>query len=281
MVNKIATIITFFSILIFFGFSSSIYSDEKAKLKGTIISSEINNPLYNATIILRKATDSSIVSGAISDKKGNFTISANEGIYILEVKFIGYETKFVNNIKLIKSQTTNLEPIKLELLDIIQDEIIVQEEKETVIFGIDSKIFNVTKDIAVGENNVLDILRKIPSVSVDLEDNVTMNGRSPKILIDGKESQLASKEMLKVLSSELVESVELITNPSAKYESEGVTGIIDIKLKKDTDNGFNAMISANMGNDIDFKYQKNYSTNFYSNYKYKKFNIFSNINYGK
>jgi len=254
---------------------------QQSKIKGNVKSADDNKPLSSTTLILRKASDSSVVSGAFSDKQGNFTFTTNPGNYFLEVKFVGYETTYIRDIELKKSQTLSLPQVFLSPSDFLLNEVIIEEEKEAVIIGIDSKTFNVTKDILAGGTNVLDVLRNIPSVSVDLDDNITMNGTTPKILIDGRESQLASKDMLKILSSDLVESVELITNPSAKYESEGVSGIIDIKLKKDADNGFNGMVRVSSGDDFNFKYVKNRGLGFNGNYKYKKFNFYASANYGR
>jgi hypothetical protein len=260
-------------------FPISIVSAEKAQIKGTIVASDNNKPLQSATITLRNAKDSSIVSGAISDNQGNFTITASEGNYFVEVKFVGYETAIVSDVNVRASQTKNLNIVKLNLTEVMQNEITVEAEKEFVEIGIDSRKYNITKDITAGGSNVLDVLRKLPSVEVDMEDNVKMNGTTPKILINGRESPMSEKNMLKVLSSELVESVELITNPSAKYESEGVSGIIDIVLKKQTGRGLNAMVTGGLGQDFQFKYGGNENLGLNANYNAGKLNLFARINY--
>jgi hypothetical protein len=268
------------AIIIFVAFSN-IFASDQAKIKGNVIAIDNNQPLPRATIVLRKITDSIVVGGAMTDKQGNFTITANEGFYYIEVKFIGYETQFVSDIKVNKKQVLTLPQIKLNPTAILQGEIQVEAEKEDVVIGIDSRTYNVTKDILAGGTNVIDVLRNIPSISVDIDDNIKMSGRTPKILIDGRESQLASIDMLKILSSDLVESVELITNPSAKYESEGVSGIINIILKKDSDNGFNGMVRINSGDDFKFKHIKNRGTSFNGNYKYGKLNLYASASYGR
>jgi len=253
-----------------------------ATITGTVVSSENNQPLASATVTLRKASDSTTVTGAIA-KSGRFSIDAKqEGKFYLEVKFVGYETKNIDvNINSSTSKNINLGEIKLKPTTVKQKEVTVEAEREAVVIGIDSKTFNVDKDLTAGGSTVIDLLRKIPSVNVDMDDNITMNGSSPKILIDGKESNLASKDMLKILSSDLVESVELITNPSAKYEAEGVSGIIDIKFKKNRDDGFNAML--NLWSGIVFQGKKNNNhtgLGIHANQKLGKLNLFGNINYG-
>ena len=242
-----------------------------------------NAPISSATVVLHSSFDSTIVAGAITQSKGYFSIGASEGVYYLKVRYLGYETKIIDSIVISKNNIkVDLGEIKISQASILQDEVTVEAEKEQVVFGIDSKIFNIDKDITSGAGNVLDVLRKIPSINVDIDDNITMNGTAPKILIDGRESNYSKKEVLKVLSSDLVESVELITNPSAKYESEGVSGIIDIKFKEQKDKGFNGMLNLNASTDEEFKYQKNTGLGFTGNYRLsEKFNLFGSFNYNK
>ncbi|MCL2039130.1 MAG: TonB-dependent receptor family protein [Bacteroidetes bacterium] len=260
---------------------ANTFAKENGKVTGIIINNEDNKPLISATVVLHKAKDSTIAGGAITDKSGKFTISAADGQYYIQIKYVGYENHFISDINLASNKVQRLDTIKMQVSDILQEGITVEAEKELVEIGIDSRKYNITKDITAGESNILDVLRKIPSLEVDMDDNVKMNGMRPKILIDGRESPMAEKDMLKVLSSELVESVELITNPSAKYESEGVSGIIDIKLKKEIDRGFNAMISAGYGSDFEFKYNKNNNVGVNANFKLGKLNIFARANYSK
>ena len=274
--NQFYGIIILVLILIF---TTNAIANANAKVTGTVVSATDKKPLISATVILHKQNDSTIVGGAITDKNGKFTISAVAGQYYIEIKYIGFENQYVNDIVLVGDKVQTLATILLEASEVLQNEITVEAEKEFVEIGIDSRKFNVTKDITAGENNVLDVLRKIPSVEVDMDDNVKMNGTTPKILIDGRESPLAEKDMLKVLGSDLVESVELITNPSAKYESEGVSGIIDIKLKKEIDKGMNAMIRAGYGSDFQFKYNDNKNLGFNANIKAGKSNIFARLSY--
>ena len=261
--------------------SANIFAKENGKVTGIVVSSEDKKPLISATVVLHRAKDSTIAGGAITDRSGKFIISATDGQYYIEVKYIGFENHFISDIILVSDRTQTLDTIRLKLSDVFQDGVTVEAEKELVEIGIDSRKYNITKDIAAGENSILDILRKIPSLEVDMDDNVKMNGRIPKILIDGRESPLSEKDMLKVLSSDLVESVELITNPSAKYESEGVSGIIDITLKKTIDRGFNAMISAGYGRDFEFKYNESNNAGINANFKLGKLNIFARANYSK
>lgn len=275
---KIVFIVSFFTLL-FIG-NTQLYTKTQSKITGTVISQQENSPLPSATVALHKVKDSSVVTGAITQKTGEFTINADDGDYYLVIKFLGYETKIIPDIKISKPNTNiELGEIKLNQTAVMQKEVTVEAEKETVTLGIDSKTYKIDNDFKVGTVNILDVLKKIPSVSVDFDDNIKMAGKTPKILVDNRESSMSSKEMLKILSSDIVESVELIENPSAKYEAEGVTGIINIKLKKNRDDGFTGMVSLSGGSDFEFKYQKNGSANLSTNYKLNKFNLFGSINF--
>lgn len=280
-ITAILKIITIFLVSILCCLYTSI-AQTTGKITGTIISQQENSPLVSATIALHKASDSSTITGAITDRHGKFTINANEGDYFLEIKFLGYETKFIPNLKITSARPNiNLNEIKLTQTTLRQKEVTVEAEREAVVIGIDSKTFNIDKDLTAGGSTIIDVLKNIPSVNVDMDDNITMNGSTPKILVDGKESNLATTEMLKILSSDLVEAVELITNPSAKYEAEGVSGIIDIKLKKNQDDGFNAMINLRGGINFTSKDNKNNSgIGLNANQKLGKFNFFGHLNYG-
>lgn len=263
-----------FSIL----FINPIYSQDKASISGRIIDADTQKNLPSATVVLLNPQDSSIVSGAVSDKNGEFNIKASFGKYLLQVKFVGYETHFVSDIVLEKGrEKLDLGNISLAPTALISDEVMVTAEKENVAIGIDKRIFNVTKDLVTTGGTAVDVLRNLPSVSVDNEGNVQMNGTSVKILIDGKESHLSSDMALQSIPADLISSVELITNPSAKYEAEGVSGIIDIILKTERDDGFNALFAVHGGAAFNFKDTKNGGASFDGNYKFGKFNIFGNL----
>jgi hypothetical protein len=267
-----------FILLFFFCFvflSNVLFS--QTQITG-IVQSTDKSPLPSANVSLHNSTDSSIITGALTDKNGRFSLNVVTGKYYINVRFVGYKSTFINVE--VSNKNVNLGTIILTPDEILQSEITVEAEKELVEIGIDSRKYNVTKDMTAGENNILDVLRKIPSVEVDMDDNVKMNGTTPKILVNGRESPMSDKEMLKMLSSDLVESVELITNPSAKYEAEGVSGIIDIQLKKGADQGYNAMIRAGFGSDFELKNRKNGNLGVNANIKTGKMNLFVRANTG-
>ncbi len=256
---------------------SPLFSQTTGKITGRILDADTQKPLPSASTVLVQASDSVRIGGSKSDKDGKFLIEARVGEYMLEVKYVGYRTELLKNIHISKDN------MNVELADIIlqpeamqSEPITVEAEKEAVVYKGERKIFNITKDLVTAGGNATDVLKNIPSVNVDNDGNVTMRGAGVKVLIDGKESNLSSDMALQSIPSELVESVELITNPSAKYEADGITGIIDIKLKKERDDGFNGMVSLRGGSALDFSGRYNGGGSFDGNYKLGKWNIFGN-----
>lgn len=228
-----------------------------------------------ADIKLLKSTDSTMVSGAKCDVNGVFSIdNIPFGSYKMEVSFTGYSKLVVNNIVLNSSNSRQaFDTLKLGTGNVTTEEILVEEEKGLVQFGPDKKIFNVEKSALNKGGTALDVLKKTPLVDVDINDNVSLRGsQNVKILIDDKPSRFAS---LKQIPADAIERVELITNPPAKYEAEGVTGIINIVMKKNDNLGFQGSLNGGGnytekvsgwgGIDLSLKKKKNsFFGNFYS-----------------
>ncbi len=157
------------------------------------------------------------------------------------------------------------------------DEVNIIPETSTVDIRLDKKIYNVGKDMTVKGGNVADVLDNVPSVSVDVEGNVSLRGNeNVRILIDGKPSSLVGLDgtsALRQLPADAIERVEVITSPSARYDAEGTAGILNIILRKGKITGFNGSINPTIGNPS----QYGISTNL--NYRTKKYNVFTNTGY--
>ena len=196
---------------------------------GKILEIETNQPLEYATIIL-KNTETHKITGGITDKSGNFNIQTSKGIYDIRVEFLSYETKKILSQKITSNK--NLGSIRLEENGNNLDEIIVRSEKSTVDLRLDRKIYNIGKDMTVKGGTVSDVLDNVPSVNIDPEGIISLRGNeSVRILIDGKPSVLIGlndSNALRQLPSDAIERVEIITSPSARYDSEGTAGIINI-----------------------------------------------------
>ncbi|HPH18283.1 MAG TPA: carboxypeptidase-like regulatory domain-containing protein, partial [Haliscomenobacter sp.] len=246
-----------------------------ANIKGKIIESQSKAPLAYAAIRILKNSDSTLVTGGISDEKGQFSLEAPYGDYYAMVEFLGYQPIKIPSFSLSPGKNTlDLGTINLSASAQNLQEVVVQAEKSSMELALDKKIFNVGKDLANAGGTASDILSNIPSVSVDGEGNVKLRGSdNVRILIDGKPSGLVSFKGgsgLQQLQGSLVDKVEVITNPSARYEAEGQAGIINIVLKKDRRQGFNGSFDLITGNPDNFGAGANV------NYRKDKVNFFLN-----
>ena len=218
-------------------------------ITGTIIDIETNQPLEYATITFFNKRQNKIVTGGITDNKGSFSIAVLTGIYDITIEYISFKTQSIPDKRFANSESIGT--ISLEIDTEALDQVEVIAEKTTVELKLDKKIYNVGKDLTVSGGTVSDVLDNIPSVSINSDGNVALRGNeSVKILINGKPSALVglnSNDALKQLPAESIEKVEVITSPSARYESEGTAGIINIILRRSKLQGLNGAVSANIG----------------------------------
>ena len=246
------------------------------KVTGIVLDQETGQPLEYATLILQSTDDPSKVTGGISNEKGKFNVSAEAGNYNIRVEFISYKTFHLNNQSL--SKNTDLGTIKLSL-DVAQlDGVELIAEKTTVELRLDKKIYNVGKDLTVRGGSVTDVLDNVPSVSVDVDGNISLRGNeSVRILINGKPSALSgmSPETLKQLPADAIEKVEVITNPSARYDAEGTAGILNIVLRRSKTAGLNGSILGYAGT------PESYGGGGSLNLRREKLNLFTNLSYRK
>jgi len=247
---------------------------KKITITGKVIEKGSNLPLEYATIIFENLKSKQL-SGGISDEKGNFSFEITPGVYNARAEFISFKNVPIKQKEF--TSNTNLGTITMETDASQLGDIVVVAEKSTVEIKLDKKVYNVGKDMMVKGGTVSDVLDNVPSVSVDAEGNVALRGNeNVKILIDGRPSGLAGinvAEALKLLPADAVEKVEVITNPSARYDAEGGGGIINIILKKGKTNGLNGSIMVNVGD------PETYGVSANINKKTDLFNLFSNIGY--
>ncbi|QJW92381.1 TonB-dependent receptor [Spirosoma taeanense] len=247
----------------------------KLKLSGKILDGQANTPLVYANIRLFKQADSSFVTGAVTNDNGDFVMDAAAGNYYALLEFMGYKTQKTAPIQLTRdSSPHSLGTLRLLPSTNTLSEVIVQGEKSTMEMTLDKKIFNVGKDLANRGGTAVDILQNVPSVAVDGEGNVSLRGSgSVRILIDGKPSGLVSlkgSSGLQQLQGSSIERIEVITNPSARYEAEGMGGIINIVLKKERKEGINGSFDLITG------YPSNFGAAANVNYRRKNLNFFIN-----
>jgi len=206
---------------------------KKITISGKVLEKGTNLPLEYATIVFENSTTKQL-SGGITDENGNFKFEVTAGNYNVRAEFISFKSVIIP--QKVFNTDSNLGTIQMEA-DVAQlNEIEVVAEKSTVEIKLDKRVYNVGKDMMVKGGTVSDVLDNVPSVTVDAEGTVALRGNeNVKILIDGKPSGLAGiniADALKLLPADAVEKVEVITNPSARYDAEGGGGIINIVLTK-------------------------------------------------
>ncbi|RTY94908.1 outer membrane beta-barrel family protein [Flavobacterium sp. GT3R68] len=257
----------------FLSFSQGRPTAKKIKITGKVVENVSKQPLEYATITFLNPKNPKAVAGGITNAKGEFDIEINAGTYDIVIEFISFKVSQMKGKKL--AEDTNLGQIGLEE-DLTQlNEVVVRAEKTTVEIKLDKKVYNVGTDLLVKGGTVSDVLDNIPSVAVDADGTVSLRGNeNVRILIDGKPSNAINiAEALRQIPADAIEKVELVTNPSARYDSEGGGGLLNIILKKGKNQGINGTIIASAGNPESY----GLSTNL--NFKSEQFNLFTNIGY--
>lgn len=258
-------LLIYLNIILFFGLTN-LFAAEYT-ISGRVLDGE-GSGLPAATVALHKSKDSTVVTGDNTDTKGNFNFKATQGNYYLKISFLSYKTEFIDNIYLNKD--IDLGEITLQEKDVEIDEVVVSSNRLQAELKLDKRIFNVGQDTRNRGRNASEILEGIPSVNVGVDGEVSLRGSgNVRILIDGKQSALISQgdfESLEQLQGNMIESVEVITNPSARYEAEGEVGIINIVLKKEKKFGVNGSFEANTGfpTDVGGSFNVNYRHSFYN-----------------
>lgn len=211
---------------------------------GKVLDAKTNKAVSFATVGVIRAKDSSVVTGVLSESNGNFSVdNLRPGEFLLRINFIGYEPMYKSFALTPQSMEKDLGNFKLQPSSQMLKEAVVTADKSTFEMAIDKKVFNVDKNLASKGGTATDALRQVPTVNVDIDGNVSLRNGSPTIFVDGKKSPLT----LDQIPADEIENIEIITNPSAKYDADGMSGIINITLKKDRKPGVNGMIMAGVG----------------------------------
>lgn len=256
--------------------SSNRAQNEPVQVYGTVLDEASQEPIPFATInILSSATQTSI-AGTTTDDKGEFNLTTRGSEFYIEISFIGFETIKLDDLNIINNQL-NLGTINMAAVNLALDEVLIRAEKSTTEFKLDKRVFNVGQDISSTGMGALEVLNNVPSVTVSIEGDVRLRGNSGvQILIDGKPSILADdpRNSLGSITADMIERIEVITNPSAKYDAEGTAGILNIVLKKEDKKGLNGSISLNTG------IPDNHSVGVSLNRRTEHFNLFAQLGAG-
>ena len=268
-----------FSLFVSFTFClfSFTYVAQKGQLIGKVIDEKSSSPILYVTVSLHNYLDTSLINGEITDSQGKFKIQdiVLNNSYLLKCSFIGYETYF-KRIDFEDEKTINIGDIfispSIELLKGIE----VMADKPMVTYEIDKKVVNVEQMNTVTSQTAVQVLANITSISVDIDGNVSLRGSQGfTLLIDGRPSAMPNSEALQLIQASNIKDIEIITNPSAKYDAEGTAGIINIILKKNILQGVSTLINVNGGNSGNGTDYWNYGADFLTsiNKEKLKFNV--------
>jgi outer membrane receptor protein involved in Fe transport len=257
----------------FYNYAQQPPAGNKVKVTGKVFEKVSKQPLEYATISITAPNDTKVIAGGITNPKGEFEVAVAPGTYDIKVEFISFKATEIKQKSI--QGNTNLGDINLSEDAAQLNEVVVRAEKSTVEIKLDKKVYNVGQDMMVKGGTVSDVLDNVPSVSVDSEGNVSLRGSDNiRILIDGRPSNAINiAEALRQLPADAIDKVEVITNPSARYDAEGGSGLINIILKKGKNQGLNGTFIASTG------LPETYGLSANLNYKTKKLNYFTTTGY--
>ncbi|WP_119079870.1 outer membrane beta-barrel family protein [Chitinophaga alhagiae] len=248
------------------------------QIYGKLVDAQTKKGVEYASVALLRQKDSSVVTGMLSKPNGDFNLeNLPFGPFLLRINFMGYNTIYKKVTVAPQSVSQDLGNIRMEANAKALAEVEVTGQRSAFQMNIDKKVFNVDRNLTSVGGTATDVLKSVPSVNVDIDGNVQVRNSSPTIFVDGKPSTLS----LDQIPADAIESVELITNPSAKYDAEGMSGILNIVLKKNKKAGFNGMLMGGIGTGDKYNAGGNINVrqgkvNFSANYNYN-----SNRNWGK
>jgi outer membrane receptor protein involved in Fe transport len=245
---------------------------QEATITG-LVEESTGEPVPNATVAIMNPETGQLVGGTSSKMDGTFNLSTEPGEYTLRVSYVSYQA-VTQALNLSAGETYNAGTITLVPEEATLDELVVEGERSYMEMNFDSRRFNVGKDITSLGGSALDVLDNVPSITTDFEGNVSLRGnQGVQILINGRPSSLVRNgtDALSSIPANLIDEIEIITNPSARYAANGTAGIINIKLVDNVRLGFNGGVQFNTGYPQDhgiganFNYHKN-NINWFMNF---------------
>ncbi|MGE5456839.1 MAG: TonB-dependent receptor domain-containing protein [Methanococcaceae archaeon] len=240
-------------------------------ISGVILDSISLKPVEYATVSVLKSDDSKVITGGITDEKGKFSIDKVPfGNMKLKITFMGYNTLTIDSVKVAPQKfIVDLGIVKIGQKSVQLKGVEITDHKGAIEFAIDKMVVNVEKTLPAAGGSVIDVLKNTPSVSVDMDNNISLRGNTNlTILIDGHPSGVTDSKMLEQMPASVIDKIEVVTNPSAKYDADGTAGIINLIMKKQQEMNWNGMVQANSGT------RDNYGSSVSLNFKQNKWNIY-------
>lgn len=250
---------------------SDFNAEKSGKIRGVVFDKSSGQPMEYAQVTVYNLKDSTLISGNLSNQNGEFEIARlKNGDYYLEANFIGFHKKRISNIKITDTSPV-FETGKIELAsaELELEGVNVIADKKAIEFKLDKKVVNVSQVFNAVGGTAVEALENVPSVQVDIEGNVTLRGSSDfTVFVDGRPSVLTGSDALRQIPASAIENIEIITNPSAKYDPDGMAGIINLVMKKNIMLGFSGIANATIGS------RSKYRGDFTLNYRTNSFNAF-------
>ena len=274
MKNKFTTILLFFSFVFFSNFLGA--QNQGISIKGLVLERNSQQPVEFATVMIMGSKTHEALAGITTGMDGTFSVQSPTPDFYIKISFIGFVTQTINEFSIVDKKV-DLGKILFSVDGETLDEVVVRAEKSSTEFKLDKRVFNVGKDLSSTGASALEVLNNVPSVNVNIEGEISLRGSSGvQILINGKPSVIASEQgsALGTITADMIDKIEVITNPSAKYDAEGTSGIINIIIKKEERKGMNGSVSLNTG------LPHNHSFGLSLNRRTEKFNLFSQLGVG-
>ncbi|MFH6602567.1 TonB-dependent receptor domain-containing protein [Maribacter algicola] len=262
--------------LLFLKVDKIMAQSQTTAIVGKVIEETSGQPIGFATVLVADNETKKPIEGTTTLEDGSFTLETDATDFYIEISFLGFQSKTFAQPP---AQNKSIDLGTVALSEDAQQlqEVVVEGEISRTEFKLDKRVFNVGKDLSSTGASALEVLNNVPSVNVNIEGQISLRGsQGVQILINGKPSVIASEEgnTLGTITADMIDRVEVITNPSAKYDAEGTSGIINIVIKKDQRKGFNGSVSVNTGA------PDAHSIGVSLNRRSEKFNLFSQLGFG-
>ncbi len=225
-------------------------AEDRGSITGRVFDAETKAPVEFANIILLNEKDSTQTTGTVTDRSGRFTLSGiGSGSYYLRVQIIGYNVRIINKILLSNSSLSlNLGRIYLKPSAINLPNVVAEGRRSPITYQLDKQVIDVNQIKTALSGTAADVLENVPSISVDIDGNVSLRGSTNfQVLIDGRPSVMNAQDALQQIPASSIQNIEIMTNPTAKYDASGTAGIINIILKKDSNLGLSGIVNLTGG----------------------------------
>lgn len=224
--------------------------DTKGIITGKVVEASSDVPMEYTSVAVYRTADSSLVTGTVTNTDGQFKVEdVPYGQYYLEIKFVGYQKSVYSPLVVSRdNRVVDIGEMQLSLSTEALAEVEIVADQRRVEYKIDKKVVNVSEDLSAAGGTAVDVLENTPSVTVDIEGNVSLRGSgSFTVLINGKPTVLDAADALRQIPASTIQNIEIITNPSVKYDPDGNGGIINVVLKKQVEKGTTGIVNASVG----------------------------------